>query len=435
MNTQTPKTQIVIPKPSIVKGLNSYSYLWDPLDIRVDVSRLNDDGHGEVSFYHLNGNGPELLSVSEMNLLSSSSAATQAKRLEKKYPIDWDTILTYVAALTISDIRKGESIEWVGVKPPSMEIEYQLWPILQKGQPTSIYGPGGAFKSYLAAYIACLVHFGWTGFQGSGRAWTPRKGNVLYLDWEDTKEDLDRRLWAIKKGMDKSDSSFTFPYRRCKTPLNDDLPYIQEMVSNNKIDLVIIDSQMAATGIGPNEAQLATQFYNAIRTLNCTTLTLDHMAKSEIRGDESAGPIGSIVKFNRSRCQFQLQLSQNAGDDFIELSLVNKKNNNAKILLPIGIHIDFVNGEGETLEMVKFSPCNVADNPKLEKTATLKDRLIRILEDGDKTIAQLSEKIPDKKADHIRKELNRYGELFHTTGIKDENRREYWGLIREKLFP
>lgn len=109
------------------------------------------------------------------------------------------------------------------------------------------------------------------------------------------------------------------------------------------------------------------------------------MNKAEISGGlESTGPYGSIVKFNRSRTQFQLEKSQNAGDDFIELSLVNKKNNNTKLLLPIGLHIDF-KGRDDVLEMVRFSHCNVTDNPELEKTATLKDRLIKSLEEKEKT--------------------------------------------------
>lgn len=430
---------IEIGKPTVKKGLNSYSYTFEDINVRVDVARLNDDGKGEVSFYHMNGNGPELISLSEFNMLSSSAATTQARRLQSHYPISlesWDAVLTAVSALTMQDLRRGEPLEWLGGKPATMKLEYQLWPILQYKQPTTIYSPGGFFKSYLALYIACIVHFGWAGLNQPGRRWTPRRGNVLYLDWEDSKEDMERRVWAIKQGVKDDyppDPKQIFPYRKCKSPLYDDLPYIQQIVSDKKIELVIIDSQQAATGTGPNEAQLASQYYNALRSLDCTTLTLDHMNKAEINGTtESAGPYGSIVKFNRSRTQFQLEKSQSAGDDFLELSLVNKKNNNTKIILPIGLHIDFM-GNDDVLDMVKFSACNIVDNPKLEKTATLKDRLVKALEEKDKITATLSEEL-GKKENQIRKELNLHDELFRKTGVKDEKRREFWGLIREKSF-
>jgi hypothetical protein len=370
---------------------------------------------------------------------SSDVCSSDLRRLQAHYPIgteSWDAVLTTVSALTMQDLRRGEPLEWLGGKPSTMKLDYQLWPILQYKQPTTIYSPGGFFKSYLALYIACMVHFGWSGFIQPGRRWTPRRGNVLYLDWEDSKEDMERRVWAIKQGVKEDyppDPKQIFAYRKCKSPLCDDLPYIQQLVSDNKIELVIIDSQQAATGTGPNEAQLASQYYNALRSLNCTTLTLDHMNKAEINGmTESAGPYGSIVKFNRSRTQFQLEKSQNAGDDFLELSLVNKKNNNTKLLLPIGLHIDF-HGNDDVLEMVKFSACNVVDNPKLEKTATLKDRLIKALEERDKTVAELSDEL-EKSENQIRNALNSDNEKFRKTGNRDEKRREYWGLVRENLF-
>lgn len=422
---------VEITKPTVKKGLNNYSYSFEDLNVRVDVDRLTDDGRAEVSFWHVNGAGPELFSVNELNLLSTTMIASQVKRLKPKYDIDWDTVLTYITALTLRDMRQGEPREWIGKQPATMKLEYQLWPILQYKQPTTIYSPGGYFKSYLAIYIACLVQFGWAGFPQPGKRWAARKGNVLYLDWEDTKEDMERRVWAVKQGMSEYyplDPATVFAYRNCKRPLYDDIPYIQQMVKDNGIEFVIVDSQQAATGTGPSESQLASQYYNALRSLNCTSLTLDHMNKAEISGSiESAGPYGSIVKFNRSRTQFQLEKSQNAGDDFLELSLVNKKNNNTRVLLPIGLHIDF-KGNDDTLEMVKFSACNVADNPKLEKTAPLKDRLVKGLAEGRKTIKDLRD-LTGKSDGTIRMELNRWPDLFRNTGEKETGTRwEYWEI-------
>jgi hypothetical protein len=418
---------VLINKPEMKVCLSRYEFDFHDLAITIICDRVTDEGTGEIAVYHKNSTDNTLLIYNNINLLSPQSCSQNAKRLEKHVQIDWDTILTFVTKMTLENLRKGEPAVRIGTKPETMKIEFQLWPILQKSKPTTIFAPGSSAKSYLAAYIAVLVQCNVFGLDGT---WEPKAGNVLYLDWEASKEDVERRVWAIKQGMIKQEINVnlddTFIYQFCKQPLINEIYSIQKLVSENGIDLIIIDSHMAAQGYGPDQSQVASQFYNVLRSLGCTSLTIDHVSKDEWKGNsETVGPIGSVVKYNRSRAQFELIKQQNAGDDFIELALRHKKNNEGKLLKDIGIRIDFHNNENDELEYVTFSECQIKNNPELAmKTLSTKNQLINTFEiDGPKTIEELSTILKRSKAT-IRTELSRNKNLFSKA-----NENEKWGLL------
>lgn len=265
-------------RPQEALGLGFISYTWPELAVRVVAEDYTTEGHARLSFFANNGTGEIMLDRNNVNLLSAGGKNTQAKRLEKyRDDISWDDVLTWLAQLTVDSAAQGEPAVPIGKKHENMKLEYQLSPILERSQPTTIYSPGGFFKSYLAEYIACLVQFDHTGIHSPHGPWVPTPGNVLYLDWESSKEDHERRVWALKQGLG-IDTEETFWYRFCQRPLAADILSIQRLVHDRDISLLIVDSQMAALGQGPDPSQVSTQFYNALRSLKCTTLTLDHVS-------------------------------------------------------------------------------------------------------------------------------------------------------------
>jgi DNA-binding NarL/FixJ family response regulator len=414
-------------KPSVTEGLNSVEFMWPELKLKVLAERIQDEGYAELQFFSNNGTGELLLHTTRANLLSTPTMNSLAKRLEKNSrDIPWEDILTYICGKTISIVRRGEPVVPVGKKPEIMKVEHQLAPILERNQPTTIYGPGGSAKSYLADYIAVLVQLDVVGIMSSNSSWTPIAGNVLYLDWEASKTDHDRRVWAIKKGLG-IDSEETFYYRFCSQPLVNDIHSIQSLVSENQIDLAIVDSQMAATGYGPDQAQVASQFYNALRSLRCTTLTLDHVSKEDWKSSDSVGPYGSVVKYNRSRSQFEIKKSQDAGDDFIELSLIHRKHNEGKLLRPIGIRIKFNENAGGQLESVTFESCDVADNPELSRMLPLSFQIKNLLREGPLTMKEIVEML-DKSEDVIKTTLSRMVKREAIVKLPEHK----WGLRQDE---
>jgi len=411
--------------PSITEGIGFLNYDWPEYKLRVVAERYDDDGYAELRFFRKDDTGEPLLlhHPTRVNLLATPTINSLIKSLEKNFTdIPWTDILTYISGKTLEIARQGEPVKDVGKKPETMKVEYQLSPILEKNEPTTIYSPGGYAKSYLAAYIACLVQFNYRGIADSHNCWLPITGNVLYLDWESSSQDHERRVWAIKQGLG-IDTEETFPYRFCHQPLAADIYNIQRIISERKIVLLIVDSQMAAEGYGANPSQVSSQYYNALRSLHCTSLTLDHVNKAEwsktIEAD-SLGPYGSVVKFNRSRSQFEIKKSQTAEEDFMELALIHRKHNEGRLLKPIGIRIDFHNNTDGELEKVIFRACDISDNPELSKVQTLKDRLIGILAGGSMPVKDMAEEL-DKPEGTIRSTLNRHKDTFVNMGKE-------WGL-------
>lgn len=404
-------------KPSVTEGINFVNYAFSELGLRVVAERYDDDGFAELTFFKNNDSGELVLYKGKANLLSTPTQNSLVKRLRENLPdAPWVDVITSVSLNTLEIARRGEPVVPVGKKPVTLKVEYQLAPILEKGQPTTIYGPGGSAKSYLADYITVQVQLNYSGIYD----WLPTAGNVLYLDWEASKADHDRRVWAIKKGLG-IDTEDTFLYRFCSQPLVSDIHSIQSLVFENQIDLIIVDSQMAATGYGPDQAQVASQFYNALRSLRCTTLTLDHVSKEDWKSSDSVGQYGSVVKYNRSRSQFEIKKSQNAGDDFIELSLIHRKHNEGKLLKPIGIRINFnENTEGQ-LESVTFESCNIEDNPELSRTLSTRDRIVGLLKHGKLEVKAISEELDITEAT-IRARLNDNKRLF-------KHFADGWGLL------
>jgi hypothetical protein len=152
-------------------------------------------------------------------------------------------------------------------------------------------------------------------------------------------------------------------------------------------------------------------------------LTLDHVSKAEwgkLADADSLGPYGSVVKFNRSRSQFEIKRSQSPGEDFMELALIHRKHNEGRLLKPIGIRIDFHNNADGELEKVTFKACEISDNPELSKVQTLKDRLTGILAGGSMSLKELAEQL-EKPEGTIRATLNRHKDTFVRIG-------EEWGL-------
>jgi len=410
-------------KPEFKPGIGFIDYTCPEWGLRVRAERYDDEGYAELSFFRKDGIGENLLHTTRVNLLATPTMNSLANRLEKNSTdIPWPDILTFISHKTIETARQGEPVRDVGKKPETMKIEYQLSPILEKNEPTTIYSPGGYAKSYLAAYIACLVQFNCKGITDSHGCWTAISGNVLYLDWESCEQDHGRRVWAIKQGLGINTEE-TFQYRFCHQPLTADIYTIQRIISERKIALLIVDSQMAAEGYGPHPSQVSSQYYNALRSLHCTSLTLDHVNKAEwsktIEAD-SLGPYGSVVKFNRSRSQFEIKKSQTAGEDFMELALIHRKHNEGRLLKPIGIRIDFHNNTDGELEKVTFKACDISDNPELSKAQTLKDRLIGILSGGSMPLNKLAREL-DKPEGTLRSTLNRHKDTFVNLGRE-------WGL-------
>jgi hypothetical protein len=136
---------------------------------------------------------------------------------------------------------------------------------------------------------------------------------------------------------------------------------------------------------------------------------------------ESVGPYGSVVKYNRSRQQFELKKHQTKGQDYIELDLIHRKFNEGRLLDDIGIRLDFIYDGNDHLDKVTFKPLDIATHPVFGAMRPLPQRLDDALAEGGlMTPKEIHDQhITDKSEDIIRATLNRYkGSMFVKVGEK-----------------
>lgn len=176
----------------------------------------------------------------------------------------------------------------------------------------------------------CLIHFGIDslGFES-------QQGRVAFLDFESQPEDFQRRLWLVKQGLNIT-SDESFQYRHYAEPLAQRKDDIHRLISNNKIDCLIVDSATAPVGYD-DEIGAITAYYNTLRGFNITALSTGLYQPGLARS-----PFGNLAVFNRNRSLWELIRNGN------NLTLKHIKNNEGILLEDIQLNITF----GE--EMISF---------------------------------------------------------------------------------
>lgn len=407
-------------------GDNGFEFFFVESQVYITIPHIKDNGRGLQAEINIEKpvNSPIKSNIT-LSLQSSQQRTKLAADLTKSHPdtlIDWDNIIEYAVSETVRRFRTPPGLLDISADPENKKVKYLLEPILPLDMPTTLFSQGGKGKSIVADYIAVLVQHGETGRGGLNLI--PQPTNVLYLDWEADAEVHRRYITAIEKGLGLDHQPIL--YLNCEQPLSYYVSHLRQLVKEQAIGLIIIDSQMAATAGNPQgmtEAQVAGQYYNDLRSIGCTTLTIDHVSKQSMGGDmATATPYGSVVKYNRSRSQYELKQTQEPEADYIEMALLHKKFNLGKLSKPLGIRIDFINNDSGELDKIVFKACDIADNAELVKALPLKTQIRALLLDqGAMAIREIAEYLEGNEGS-IKTILNRDKKLFLKIGDK-------WGVI------
>lgn len=326
--------------PAISESINRLTYNWADMDLIITADRIADAGNAELWFYHNNGSGRQLLNISKVNLLSTTTMAGVAKRmLSHSGDIPWQQVLTYIASTTIEYSRRGEP--GVTLKPVSAEQNkptYLVHPLIMEGVPNVIFGDKGVNKTTLGLLSIGLLSCGWdtspSGLTGSAEI----KGGIL--DWEGTKELTNYTLARLVEGG-------TFPYcepeyLHCKIRLTDDIDRIGNWVVDHNIKFLLIDSLGAAAGSDKFDSAgkaAALSFFEALRSLNVTSLIIAQNSKSE-EGKKTI--FGSTYYTYYARNVFELRKGKDtASQDDLHIALIHTEGNYSKRFAPIGFCITY----------------------------------------------------------------------------------------------
>ena len=334
----------------------------------IELQRMSDGAAGEIGVYdETDGQERKTLQYQKIHLLNGRDVDTFSKLLEQHNSptVDWRRCMTYVVSRTVQALRNGAHVDNINAEPQNKAVEYAIYPFLPRNEPTTIYGPGGRLKSVLADLFAVMFQFG-TTVPGLPYVSVPKAGNVLYLDWERDREVHRQRISAIKATA-RILSTTEIAYIRCNHSIADMFDYILKEIADLQIELVILDSEMAATaGMGnmKSDSEVTSTYHNYLRRFNCTTLSIDHTTKAAMADDlpgKVVTPINSVVKWNRVTSAYSIETLQETESDVVQLKIRHEKNNLGRKQADRGIEAEFENNDRQELVGLRFREFNLGD--------------------------------------------------------------------------
>ena len=399
---------------------SGYLITWEEYNLTIKVSRLDvhKDGH-VTAFIKISLKDKDktftLLPAAQINLSAPRTRSELANTLtEKNSTIPWRDVIDYLC-------REIQEKAWVGEPGETIEVTdetelerptYLLEPVIMQGVPTVIFGEKGVHKTILSLLFSICIYLPWieNPFELKTNA---HKSVVAMLDWESDKKLTMYNVQRLLKGHNLT--YYQLNYRRCKLPLADDIDQIAAFLDDKECDTIMIDSLGAACGGDLMKADIALRFFEALRSLNRTSLLIAQTSKNE-EGKKTI--FGSTYFGYYSRNIFELKKSVDALDkDETKVALFHTEGNYSGKYDPIGFRLNF------TPETIKVTREPVTYGEFLEKI-NRQQQLLEILKDGPLKNEQIADKLQISQG-NVRATTKRLSDKKKI--VKTEN--GAWGLL------
>ena len=371
-------------QPSITSVGGSHHVRFRDALIDVYAERLHENSHHETfAELRIESHAPDAsghVYQARLNLLSEMGKSRLAKTLKDKHrriqEDEWVQIIEFSSVKILEAHRQGEPIIHLADKSVPENLEFRLMPFLQERQATVIFGDGDTGKSWLATLFGYLVV---TGVPKLGLE--PEPGKVLYLDYETDEDTLWERLLMMSDGFGEPIPD-GFYYRRMHMLIAADFETLRNEVIKKRIDLIIVDSASPATG-EPESAAHTTAYFNALRGLNATSLTVAHVTKNH----NATAPFGSIFWRNLPRANYIVRSEAEARATERTIGIRHTKANNGPRQRDKAFTLAFDN-VARSVEITKADP---ADIESLESTLSYGEQIAKALSRGSLTVQQIVE--------------------------------------------
>ena len=333
----------------------------------------------QVSKKHYPNIRNETIYRTRLNLISIQSKTKFVNEMKRLIPpIEWKDVVENITEETLSRYREGNEVMKIGSIQDEGMPSYQAFPIIRSDGVNILFGQGAQGKSYISTFICMLVQ---SGMDHAGIV--TEQGNVLYLDWEDSWQSVNRRVMALKKG--NNDTLHDIDHVDMSgTTIDTEMSSIIRMVEDRDISLVVIDSFGMAVGGNQNEGDYVKGVMSSLNELKASVLVIDHVSKEN--GDT---PIGSNYKQTSARNVWKIDKSQNLGANIVEVGLYHTKANNSKLFAPVGLRLEFINDMYDQTDRVLISPIDVENSDALADQLPVAKKIEKALTEAPMTVEQL----------------------------------------------
>lgn len=318
--------------------------------------------------------------------------------MEERYQLpetdSWKDVLEYVSVTSLREYEKGEPVIEVFSNEEATPLDYLLYPIAPLNKPTVLFGDPGAGKSQLAIIFMMILSLPW---HDNKLQLKPCNDPVksLFLDYEADVEDVRRQLRYLTDGMELGLTNLY--YRRCSTPLADDLEAIQNNIDNIGARCVIIDSTSLAAGGDLNHMDVATSYFRSLRQLNITTISLAHTSKD--RETHNKTILGSVLFEAGARSVWEVRGQEE--ENALDIVMLHRKANLSARSKPLGYKLSY---DPNSIKISWHDPESIPEF--VERMGTQARILSAIKSNTTMTADQLKEDLPDLTINNIRRVLS-----------------------------
>ena len=302
--------------------------------------------------------------------------------------LDWLSLLDDLVFQVGKAEARGEAAVILATLPRAeADSSYQVDGFsLLKLHPQILFGDGGALKSFT------MLHFaGELARQGV---------RPMYCDWELDGSDHRERaasLWG--------DQIPGIVYVRCYRPLVAEVDRLARLKHEHQINFAFIDSIAFACHGKPEDAEVASAYYRAVRSLGIGTLHAAHITKGGDFADQR--PFGSTFWHNGARATWFAK----AEDENVDtgqsrtVALINRKANLSARRSALAYRFEF--GPGS----VRIARTDPAQVESIAGALPVWQRIKATVASRPRSISELSEETGIKE-DTIRRTVTRKGGMF-----------------------
>ena len=280
------------------------------------------------------------LNRSRPDLLDNNDKRNLIRDLEEAtidYPnYSWGSIINNTFDAIIDKNREGYSEVVMDDLKKAKGRSFAIKPLWEQNVNNLLWAKGGSSKSYFALLSCVFVD---RGIKSLGL--TAKPGRALYLDWEEEEDIFRHRLYSVQKGLNVENperSNIVWKQMRGSLPAN--IEEISRLVIDNDISFVVIDSVGLALGGSGVDDEAVKGYFEALKLLKVTTLSVDHANKSgERTGNYEI--FGSTYKYSYARNVYELKKVTEENAQEFESVFYHRKVNDGKLLSPTGFKVTF----------------------------------------------------------------------------------------------